>query len=1048
MKQLWKKISTAALFGVLLLNVGCSYDSEIDDLKQQVEELKGTVALKADLQKLQSTVDAINGIDFSQYMKTADFKSQLEAAGVAYSKDLGDWLTSDEVRAIVEGYKYQSAEDVKKLIEGLTSNSDVEAIFDRMIKAYDIWGAVQSNVSSAIADALKDAPFMTGESKLSDAQVNQLMAEIAKAFGAEGSDVKKAIDGWLGANFATYMASYEPTDAFIAKLGIGESAVAAVVAEAKDANSEFVKEINKLIAAATNGAVNETKLQEILGGYDTKINALTTRVAELEGRIQSIVWVPETATELQSKTVELSSRLTINLADSKGKTKTVVLEESDKTVTWEVTPKSVLAKVQPKNVKVYATSVATKSGEHETWENAVIEINTEKGTISATLTSKDQQAAADKTKPAIALNITIPSSQENGIGVEYTSDYILVNQADASTLGATDFKFTDAEGSHVFGSPVNRELKYTEVGNKQEFFAGSYVAYNKENIEEKWAAFGESLELVVINPKDNANKDVKALTTMPEALAKEVVELGVRDFTIKKADKKAIGETVYTEDFTYEIRGKKGTDFDGFSMEVGKVSFVYELTTIEVKAAAEAADITWVYETTKYNAKKLAVTGLSAERFNNLLDAATIVAKNAAGKEVTVSAEVALGSTPTADTDVMLLNVEFTDNDNVFAEGGEYTFELTSEQDDCNVVLTIPVTVKGAPVLNGLEIAAKEFEFNGKYTYELVSAKDNLTAQLWKKNEQFKDQISKEQFEAMVAAGVPNANKGKADLSVVDGALMVTFAEVDGKVYTPSIEYGTEDFGFAVTTKGVSLSKPVVTLTANEVLLVNGEVIVKSGIDGNVFKIDDKEFTGVYTADKKVDEIVYSVVNNTDKDAPAAEKAQADVLAKMVKDGKTIPAFNSNVLSWNDWSALTLLVKVEAKIAGVTVAEQVFNARINDPVAEAIVKDAKADNTLYAGESVNVAKLVNLMAGEKDAFDFDADLNSALGFVSVKYTKNGEWNVLASLAEDGTVTLSENAVEMQSGFSVKVDIEYTYRFGTRKATVSVDMKPGNRPAKK
>lgn len=1054
MRQLWKKISTAALFGVLLLNVGCSYDSEIDDLKQQVEELKGTVALKADLQKLQSTVDAINGIDFSQYMKTADFKSQLEAAGVAYSKDLGDWLTSDEVRAIVEGYKYQSAEDVKKLIEGLTSNSDVEAIFDRMIKAYDIWGAVQSNVSSAIADALKDAPFMTGESKLSDTQVNQLMAEIAKAFGAEGSDVKKAIDGWLGANFATYMASYEPTDAFIAKLGIGESAVEAVVAEAKDASSEFVAEINKLIAAATNGAVNETKLQEILGGYDTRINALATRVAELEGRIQSIVWVPETATELQSKTVELSSRLTINLADSKGKTKTVVLEESDKTVTWEVTPKSVLEKVKKENVKVYSTEVATKSGEHATWavpeENINIDIKA--GTVSVTLSSKDQQKATDKTKPVIALNITIPSSQENGIGVDYTSDYILVNQAEASTLGASDFKFTDAEGSHVFGSPVNRELQYTEVGNKQEFFAGSYVAYNKENIEEKWAAFGESLELVVINPKDNANKDVKALTSMPEALAKEVVELGVRDFTIKKADKKAIGETVYTEDFTYEIRGKKGTDFDGFSMEVGKVSFEYELTTIEVKTAAETAKITWVYETTEYNAEKLAVTGLSAERFKNLLDAATIVAKNAAGKEVTVSAEVALGSTPTADTDVMLLNVKFTDNDNVFAEGGEYTFKLTSEQEDCNVVLTIPVTVKGAPVLNGLEIAAKEFEFDGKKTYELVSAKDNLTAQLWKKNEQFKDQISKEQFEAMVATGAPNANKGKADLSIVDGALMVTFAEVDGKVYTPSIEYGTKEFGFTVTTKGVKLSKPVVTLTPNDILVKDGAVIVKTEIIGSEFEIEKKDFYGVFTADKKVDEIVYSVVRNEAKDAPAAEKAQYQAIIKMEKDGKIVPDFDGTQLYWNDWSALTLLVKVEAKIAGEPVAEQVFNARINDPVAEAIVKDAKADNTIYEGDAIKtieVAKLVNLAVGDKDAFDFDADLNSALGFVKVEYKKVGEWNTLATLdAVNGKVTLEDSAVQMQEGFSVQVEIKYTYRFGTRTYTATVDMKPGNRPAKK
>lgn len=1040
MKQLWKKISTAALFGVLLLNVGCSYDSEIDDLKQQVEELKGTVALKADLQKLQSTVDAINGIDFSQYMKTADFKSQLEAAGVAYSKDLGDWLTSDEVRAIVEGYKYQSAEDVKKLIEGLTSNSDVEAIFDRMIKAYDIWGAVQSNVSSAIADALKDAPFMTGESKLSDTQVNQLMAEIAKAFGAEGSDVKKAIDGWLGANFATYMASYEPTDAFIAKLGIGESAVEAVVAEAKDASSEFVAEINKLIAAATNGAVNETKLQEILGGYDTRINALATRVAELEGRIQSIVWVPQTQTEVMYNFIVLSARNTMVLANAKGEKKTVVLSESEKKVVWEVTPKSVLEKVGKENVNVYS-SVVTKA-EHATWDNVKdIEIDAEAGTITVTLATDKQQNWDDEERPVIALNINVPSSEKDGIGIDFTSNYILVQQASSKEIAAADFSFAAGKEVLPFNHYVYRSHVYTELG-KVEFLEGAYVAYDKKDVTENWPSFSENLEVVVTPEKGADKEDLIATTTMDEQLAKKVAKLGTYDFELIAADKDEIGHWIYSPVYTYSICGKKGTEYEGYSINLGRIAFDYKLETVKVEAVAETAKITWVYNTTEYDAKKLVVTGLSAERFNNLLNAATIVAKNADDEEVTVSAVVELGSSPTADTDVMLLNVEFTDNDNVFVEGGEYTFELTSEQDDCNVVLTIPVTVKGAPVLNGLEIAAKEFEFDGKYTYELVSAKDNLTAQLWKKNEQFKDQISKEQFEEMVAYGVANTNKGKATLSVVDGALMVRFTEVDGKVYTPSIKYGTEDFGFAVTTKGVSLSKPVVTLTANEVLLVNGEVIVKSGIDGNVFKIDDKEFTGVYTADKKVDEIVYNVVYNEAKDAPAAEKAQTEALAKMPENAR--PQFTNNVLSWNNWSALTLLVKVEAKIAGVTVAEQVFNARINDPVAEAIVKDAKADNTLYAGESVNVAKLVNLMAGEKDAFDFDADLNSALGFVSVKYTKNGEWNVLASLAEDGTVTLSENAVEMQSGFSVKADIEYTYRFGTRKATVTVDMKPGTR----
>ena len=1037
MKQLWKKISTAALFGVLLLNVGCSYDSEIDDLKQQVEELKGTVALKADLQKLQSTVDAINGIDFSQYMKTADFKSQLEAAGVAYTKDLGDWLTSDEVRAIVEGYKYQSAEDVKKLIEGLTSNSDVEAIFDRMIKAYDIWGAVQSNVSSAIADALKDAPFMTGESKLSDAQVNQLMAEIAKAFGAEGSDVKKAIDGWLGANFATYMASYEPTDAFIAKLGIGESAVAAVVAEAKDANSEFVKEINKLIAA---GAVNETRLQEILGGYEGTISALATRVAELEGRIQSIVWVPQTESEVRYNYISLSSRNTMVLANAKGDKKTVVLSESEKKVVWEVTPKSVLGKITEENVKVYSSSVVTRSGEHATWDNVKdIVIAPEAGTITVTLATDKQQNWDDEERPVIALNINVPSSEKDGIGIDFTSNYILVQQASSKEIAAADFSFAAGKEVLPFNHYVYRSHVYTELG-KVEFLEGAYVAYDKKDVAENWPSFSENLEVVV-----STEKDAKATTDMDAEVAKKVVDLGVYDFTLKAADKAEIDKHIISPVFSYEICGKKGTEYEGYSIYLGAIAFDYTLETVKVEAEAAAADILWKYQQTIYFANKLAVSGLTAKQFS---EGGFSLSKfvDAEGKNVNISAWLNYASTPTADRDVMLVNLGLYDGNNTLAVDGEYTAVFNGYRDDCMVELSVPVVVKGAPVLNGLEIEAKDFEFNGEYTYELISAKDDFAAQLWKKNEQFKDQISKEQFEQMVAYGVAKANKGKATLSVIDGALMVTFTEVDGKVYTPSIEYGTKDFGFAVTTKGVSLSKPVVTLTPNDVLVKDGAVIAKSAVKGSVFEVENTPFNGVFTADKKVDEIVYNVVYNEAKDAPAAEKAQTEALAKMPEN--TRPGFTNNVLSWNDWSKLTLLVKVEAKIAGVTVAEQVFNARINDPVAEATVKDAKADNTLYAGESVNVAKLVNLMAGEKDAFDFDADLNSALGFVSVKYTKNGEWNVLASLAEDGTVTLSENAVEMQSGFSVKVDIEYTYRFGTRKATVSVDMKPGNRPAKK
>lgn len=128
MRKTWRKLLAFALVGVLAGNVACKdYDDEIDDINQRVEALTGTVALKADLQQMQSTVDALNSIDFAAFLRTADFEAQLQRAGVAYKSDLKEWLTGDAVRAMIEGYGYQTAADVQQLIDGLQRASDVQA---------------------------------------------------------------------------------------------------------------------------------------------------------------------------------------------------------------------------------------------------------------------------------------------------------------------------------------------------------------------------------------------------------------------------------------------------------------------------------------------------------------------------------------------------------------------------------------------------------------------------------------------------------------------------------------------------------------------------------------------------------------------------------------------------------------------------------------------------------------------------------------------------------------------------------------------------------
>ena len=309
MRKIWRKLLAVALVGALVSNVACKdYDDDINRIDDKLEELSGTVALKTDMQQLQQTVATLNSIDFSAFLRSADFEARLQQAGVAYKSDLKAWLTGPEVKEMIENYGYQTAEQVKALIDGLQNADDVAATFDAMIAAYDIWGAVQNNVTSAINTALGEAEFMTGESALSSSQVNQLLQTISAAFGAQGTDVKAAIDGWLGQNFAKYMESYEPTDAFIAKLGIGDASIAAVLGELKDANSDLVKEVKKLIVDATDGKVSEETLNTRFGEYDKKIEALSIRVAELEGRIQSLVWIPETYDEIQNNQIRLATR--------------------------------------------------------------------------------------------------------------------------------------------------------------------------------------------------------------------------------------------------------------------------------------------------------------------------------------------------------------------------------------------------------------------------------------------------------------------------------------------------------------------------------------------------------------------------------------------------------------------------------------------------------------------------------------------------------------------------------------------------------------------
>lgn len=1089
-----------ALAGAMLSAVGCSYKADIEELNREVEALKGTVALQTDLQKIQSTVDQISSVNFSEFLKTADLAAKLNESGVAYSSQLTDFLTSedvkdflasDDVEALIEAHKYQTAEDVKALIAGLQTREDVEAVFDAMIKAYDIWAAVSGNVAEAITEALGEADFMTAESELSDAQVDQVKAALAQLFDAEGSDVKASIDAWLGKNFAKYMAEYEPTDAFIAKLGIGSSAVKAVLAEVKDANSDLVAEINALIAAATNGAVSETDLNTKLTSYNDRLTKLETKVAEIEGRIQSIVWVPQTMAEVQSNSVKLAARETLILTDpakaalnADDKTKEFVLGESKTKVVWEVSPKSVLSKsdIKPENVELKIGEVTRAEEEALNWK--VLEIDAEKGTVTVELSSaKQQNKQPGKTAPMIALHIAKPSEVEDGIGIDYTSNYIFVDQDNAKVYyggGEKPETFSfKKEHTTAFNNdtPHVMEILYTKTGEIS-FLDGSAVVAETgmtsgpapkpvyEAITERWDAFAEDgdLEIVITPEKDATGKDVVAIIS--DSKLKDLLTLAADGFTVKKSDKTLIDRNVTSGKFTYEIVGKKGSEYEGYSVELGTIAVKYTFTKLTKEPEVSAAEYVWTYKGRAYTSEALTVTGLDVETFNAIasLKGGELVDYSGKAPVVVATAELTPASTPTVDTDVKYLKMTVTVKDStVLAKGGEFKAEFkgVAVGDDSKLTLSIPVTVKGAPVLEGLDIPAKVFDYNGGLTYTVLKADDKTgyVAQLVAKNKKLWDkvknpQIEEDDFEELIKK-YKASKDNKIKFYATEGALMVDFddlEEVEGKVYPVALEYGFPGCEFKVSTS-VSLVKPSVKLVPNGLLVKDGIATVNTELSKNengtyTYEVEQTEFNKVFNTDKEVENciVTYSVDFQLDKAGKPLD-AQAEALLKMDEDKR--PFFKDNILSWNGWTNNTLTVKAVATVGDEKLDEVTFTAKIVAPVKSIIVLDPKKNglnHNIVVGETKDLKELVELMATTLDSdgkaakvnlfgtgkLGADAEeANKALGS-DFKYEIVSGANPLISIDKNGMLKVDETAVNLTE---TKIEIKITY---TSKKHVGMD----------
>lgn len=1054
--NLFRNFTALLLSGTMLAGAGCKdYDDDIDNINKRLDGMEVTIsslpeqleAIKAsipDLTSLTSRVEALEG----KLEGVTDLKGQLdelkglESTLKQYVDDeIGKATTADALKATLGNY-FATAEALSDLEETLTK--------------------VDDSIDQAIQVAVKE-----------------IQVDI--------TNLKDNVGDWMGPQMKTYLEANgyaTMTDADDA----ASSAVQDIFDQIEKAQGDYYDALVGLIDSAITeheGTIKiskeqlDTELKELID----KIEPLINRVAELEGRIQSLVYVP---TRLDKK-IMFEGASWIDFAGEKYYLG--LKEQQSAVITFRVSPASVAEKIvkgfagesDDNNKKVELSIIPEKVTRAGAEEDFTIEkcelVEGKSGEFKVTATTGYKYGATADETLAIALNVKIAPDEdsESTQGIDYTTEFIgtdytaggEVNDNLVIAKAEEGGEYTEIEGEYDDGqgtlTTVTYNTKLPYYSTETVTFLKDFDVYYKD-AEGNYSALSAMWENA---PKITIKKPTKAATIAPET-HKTNYTVSATTAAIETSSTNLIGNTVTSGEFLYQVKAGDRT------LDVAKVKQVVTIDTKNTAAVAENIAMNWQYaitsvsgDYTKENVKLS--TKLTYEDYNtikNITTKGTAGSLNANEYAVTVTkngqavadgsiteANITLTANPSADGDVQLITVTLKGTLKV---GGDYVVVATyMKADNTTVTITANVTVTGMPEIAAYEIPAAENTYVGEYEFVLLQ---NYASVLW--NDNLKDAFGdKATFESVIYGANAAATKaGKAELAKDNKNIKVTFDNdaVYGTAYKPSIKFtDAKGTGFAVTFKStVTLVELKAEMKVNSAYINSeGKATASTDLTSSVFKVLDKEIAGAYYYDGEYADkttVVYSINESAD-DLKAIEDA-----------GGTAPSISSDVLTWADWNKLELKVKAELTINDRVLDTKEFVVTIADPVAEAITADSEVDATIYAGETDKtfaVPSMLKLAAQKGSAIDaatnvFDAagaamglndDLKTALTGKAT-YTLAEGTNPIITISADGKgiLTLADSALEINE-FSVTVKVTYKYQFGERTFDATIKVKPGTKP---
>lgn len=1004
-KQFFKKFLALFLTGTMLAGVGCkSYDDDIDSINKKLDELE-TVTIK----DLQSQIDGV--------------KSSVEVI-----EDLSSRLST---------------------LEGT-----VEGMGDVAQKLRDLENTLKSYVDNAV----KDSEQTLRNEFATKSALNELISRLEQL---EGVDVQGLIDAaieefkkdsWLGEQMNEYIANYKFDYDYVN----AEGAADAVLEQIKGQNEEYKEAILALIGSADGLTVSKEMLSDELKAYLEKIEELEKRVADLENRIQSLVYVPAYA----DGKVVFPASYTIQMTNEEGETSYFSLGAAEKQqaeLKFRVTPASlaVESKLNAETLSIVTEEVMTRAEGAAFTIDEVKEWNAAKGEFVVVVsTDYDYFEARLEEQPktlAIALHVAIDnaaSTEENPLqGIEYTSEFI------------------PTEGGQTFA--VNNLLtvarlegdKYVELKNNE---YASDVEFTDKNVRNFFEGYSVVLkqdgELMALNsvwenvPQFElvAPEDAATVTNSHE----ENYELTETSAAIVTPAPELVGDVITSGAFTFRLKDQNGNYADVNTQAVAKLNIISVDT--EVEAAQLNAPVVWNYAAAsgsqEYTAQYEFTNKLDVERFNalkSLMPTFTVTdAKGATVSDIQVAAESY--SQPSAEGDVQRMTLKLTDAQNHFIAGGNYTVVALYEESAAGTTVTVkfPLTVEGLPAVAD-QLITKEIAYEpNTRQYKVFLDFAQIIWNTWGEAAEkyfadyatFKSALNGKQF--VSTSEEENTLRAEDGSQILIGSdnIAVSFAKTE----TPYELSGklTTTWGLEVVFGGTfTLNKPQgVLLQRGSDLPADNRVLIATTLEGGVFSVDNKDLVNTYFYDGDVAGV--SVKFAIDRSDEEADYGTAGV--------------SGTKLSWGSYKGLELPIVVTLEDNnGVVFDLQKFTAYIADPIKDQAItaKDGSigattTDQTLYISTLLTLKDMnnANVFAAPKtddgttDAKGLLTNIKTPLG-AEVSYSTPDiiYTNRISFDPATGLLTVKGSTdTSMAVTETVSIDVTFTYAYGEKRTgTVKV-----------